>query len=204
MERLLTFQFGQPWWLLLLLLLPLAAWLQGRRGVVSSIRFSGVDALRKISGGQRTSPGQWFARVQLVVLTLLILALAKPEIAQGTSDDQKEGIDIVLCIDVSGSMDSKDFTYGPTQISRREALVMAINGVRRSPAQRSLRHDRLCRNTYLMSPLTTDGEWIKNVLKEIKTQGRHGDRRRHPGVDQVVEGRHRPVEGHHRGHGRGE
>lgn len=171
MERLLTFQFGQPWWLLLLLLVPLAAWLQGRKGVTSSVRFSGIDALRKIGGGQRTSPGKWYMRLQLVALTLLILAMARPEIAQGNSDDQKEGIDIVLCIDVSGSMDSKDFSYQGKQISRREALVMAINEfVDHRPNDR-FGMIGFAKYTYLMSPLTTDGEWIKNVLKEIRTQG---------------------------------
>jgi len=169
MDRLLTFQFGQPWWLLLLGLLPLLAWLQGRKGPSGAVRYSSVGLLRKIGVPPQTAAGQWLRTLVLIALGLLVLALARPRIAKGDSDDKKEGIDIVLCIDLSGSMEEKDFSYQGKNIPRSQALNMALNEfVSKRP------NDRFgivgfANDTYLVSPLTTDGDWIKGMLAVVKS-----------------------------------
>ncbi len=170
-DRLLTFGFGQPWWLLLLLLVPLAGRLQSKPGPGMSLAFSSVDILRKMAVAPLEVSGKWRYRFRLLAIVLLILALARPHIAQGNSNDKKEGIDIVFCIDVSGSMDTKDFNYQNKEISRREALIMAIERFVDNRPNDRFGMIGFAKNTYMMSPLTIDGEWIKNVLKNIKTQG---------------------------------
>lgn len=171
MERLLTFGFGDPWMLLALLLLPLAAWLEGKRRRTAAVRYSAVSLVRTVGGGVLTRPGRWRKRARLFALLLLLLALARPHIEQGSSNDRKEGVDIVFAVDVSGSMDEKDFSYKEGKISRLDALIMAIGDfVDKRPNDR-FGMVGFAGNTYLMSPLTLDGEWIKNVLKGIKTQG---------------------------------
>lgn len=171
-DRLKTFGFGQPWWLLLLGLVPLFLWLYGRSGgQMAAIRYSAVGVLRQVGKGVRKARGGWPVRLTVIALTLMTVAMARPRIEQGDSPDKKEGVDIVFCIDVSGSMDTKDFLHKGQQITRREALVMAINDfVDRRPNDR-FGMIGFAGNTYLMSPMTLDGEWIKNVLKTIVTQG---------------------------------
>jgi Ca-activated chloride channel family protein len=169
MDRLATFQFGQPWWLLLLGLIPLLAWLQGRRGRVAAVRFSSVGILRKIGALPESSAGRWKHRLALIALGLLVLALARPRMEKGDSDDKKEGIDIVLCIDLSGSMEAEDFIYEGKKIPRAKALNLALNEfVTKRP------NDRFgiigfATDTYLVSPLTMDGDWIKNILGVVKS-----------------------------------
>jgi len=172
MERLLTFGFGQPAWLVLLLLVPLVLWLEGRNGGTrTAVRFSSVGILRKLGHGVRSAQGGWPLRLTALALTLCILAMARPRIEQGESPDKREGVDIVFCIDISGSMDSKDFVNKGVKISRREALILAIEDfVDRRPNDR-FGMIGFAANTYLMSPMTIDGEWIKNVLKVIRTLG---------------------------------
>lgn len=171
MDRLLTFGFGQPWWLLLLALVPVFLWLQGRQGgAVPALKYSTVGILRKMGAGVRAATGGWPLRLAAIALVLMIIAMARPRIEQGDSPDKKEGVDIVFCIDVSGSMDEKDFLYKGQKISRREALIMAIEDfVDRRPNDR-FGMIGFAGYTYLMSPMTLDGQWIKNVLKAIKTQ----------------------------------
>lgn len=172
LERLLTFGFGQPFWLLLLALVPLFLWLEGRAGgTPAAVRFPSVAILRKIGAGLRTAQGGWPLRLTALSLALLVLAMARPRIEQGDSPDKREGVDIVFCIDISGSMESKDFLNKGVKISRREALILAIEDfVDRRPNDR-FGMIGFAGHTYLMSPMTIDGEWIKNVLKVIKTLG---------------------------------
>jgi Ca-activated chloride channel homolog len=170
-DRLLTLHFGQPWWLALLVLVPLLAWLQGRPGRSLAVRFSGMETLRKIGAVPQTARGHLISQWTLLPLFLLIVAMACPRIQGGDSKDKKEGIDIVFCVDVSGSMDEKDFDYKGNKISRREALVMAIDEFVDARPNDRFGMVGFAGHTYLMSPLTLDGEWIKNVLKNIRTQG---------------------------------
>jgi len=172
MERLLTFGFGQPWWLLLLGLVPLFAWLQGRAGGrTMALRFPTVGLLRKMGTGVRTAQGGWPVRMVMFALVLMILAMARPRMEQGDAPDKREGVDIVFCVDISGSMDARDFQYKGQKISRREALVLAIEDfVDRRPNDR-FGMIGFAGYTYLMSPMTMDGEWIKSVLKTIRTLG---------------------------------
>lgn len=169
MDRLLTFQFGQPWWLLLLGLLPALAWLQGRRGPSGAVRYSSVGILQKLGVAPRTAAGQWMKALTILALGLLVLALARPRVARGDSDDKKEGIDIVLCIDLSGSMEEKDFSYQGRNIPRSKALNMALNEFVTNRPNDRFGIIGFAADTYLVSPLTTDGDWIKGMLDFVKS-----------------------------------
>ncbi|MEZ0299387.1 MAG: VWA domain-containing protein [Candidatus Methylacidiphilales bacterium] len=167
-EFIQNFSFGQPWWLLLLLVLPAAGWLRGQLGKVPGLRYSSVNLLREVAGPIMRSPGKILLYLWLAALFLSIVALARPRLDLGSSPDQKEGVDIVFCVDVSGSMDQKTFPYKGTKISNREALIHAIGDfVDNRPSDR-FGMIGFAEHTYLMSPLTIDGDWIKSVLKEIK------------------------------------
>lgn len=169
-ERLSSLSFGQPFWLLLLLLVPLVAMLQGQVGRAAAVRYSAVRIIRKISTPVRRKPGRWLHSLGLLALILCVIAMARPRIEAGSSPDKKQGVDIVFCVDVSGSMDVEDFIYQGMPISKRKALVMAIKEfVDKRPNDR-FGMIGFAGSTYLMSPLTLDGEWIKSVLEEIQTK----------------------------------
>jgi Ca-activated chloride channel family protein len=170
-ERLLTFGFGEPWWLLLLLLLPVLAYLQAKTGNrVPSLTYSAVGILKNIGVGVKSRCGSWWINLELIALALLIVALAGPRIESGASPDRREGVDIVLAVDVSQSMDTKDFSSKNGKISRRDALIEAIaDFVDHRPNDR-FGMIGFAGNTYLMSPMTLDANWIKNVLKAIETK----------------------------------
>ena len=167
-ERLTAFSFGQPFWLVLLLLVPLAMWLRGGPGRVEAVPYSAVSIIRRIGFPVRRGPGAWMRHLGLVALGLSALAMARPRIDAGESPDAKNGVDIVFCVDVSGSMDTKDFPYKGGKVSKRDAYIMAIGElVDRRPNDR-FGMIGFAGDTYMLSPLTIDGEWIKDVLKEIR------------------------------------
>jgi Ca-activated chloride channel family protein len=102
-------RFANSWWLLLLLLLPVLAWLRGRRGQQPAFLYSSVALVKNIAGISRSHVGQVLARLRWLALALLIVGLARPQLGLGEAKVKASGVDIVVAIDLSGSMRSEDF-----------------------------------------------------------------------------------------------
>jgi Ca-activated chloride channel family protein len=104
-------RFANPALLALLALVPLYIYVEirHRRSRRPSVRFPDLGAVRAAAG--RSSAWKRHVRtgMRALVLTLLVLALARPQEGSGTDSVLSEGIDIVLAIDVSGSMRAEDF-----------------------------------------------------------------------------------------------
>lgn len=171
------FGFGQPAWLLLL---PVLLWWfrrKGGAGPVAAITHSSSGLLLALGKRRTGGPGRVLRCLRLVALVLVVSALARPRLPSGEAPDPGKGVDIMLVCDISRSMDTADFTRGAEKITRREALLGAI-----SEFVDNRKNDRVGmigfgKYAYLLSPLTTDGEWIKNVFRlvELKDATAIGD-----------------------------
>ena len=104
------FRFAYPYLLLLLLLVVPLIWYSVRKPRRErSIAFSSLSALD--AAGMRASFWKRYAKVALrtVVFVLIVLALARPQTGRSESSIESEGIDIMLLIDTSSSMQAEDF-----------------------------------------------------------------------------------------------
>ena len=101
-------RLDHPGFLLLLLLLPLLLWYLGQKNS-GRIRFSDLSIGRQIvpSFWVKCIPVLNFAR--FIVIVLMIFALARPQSSQSRERITSEGIDILLILDISGSMRAEDF-----------------------------------------------------------------------------------------------
>ena len=97
-------RFLHPQLLWFLALLPLLAVLHGRRGPAPALLFSSTSLAATLAGARKARPGSLLLLVRLAVLALLILALARPQQGNTTAEIKASGIDIILAVDVSGSM----------------------------------------------------------------------------------------------------
>jgi len=170
-SMLFSFGFGQPWWLLLIPVILWWFWRLGKTGSSAALTHSSTDLLIKLGKPRVGRPGQILRGLRLAGLILLVLALSRPRVPQGEQSDPNKGIDIMLVCDISGSMDTPDFSLGGKKITRREALLKAI-----SEFVDGRKNDRIgmvgfAANTYLLSPMTTDGNWIKDVFKMVALKG---------------------------------
>src|SRR3954471_12570711 len=107
--------FGHPYFLLLLLLLPLAAWLKGKRGKPAAFVYSSVQLVRGILNVTRTRSGGLVSALRWASLALFVLAMAQPRLTKSETRVSASGIDIAVAMDLSGSMRSEDFEVGPNQ-----------------------------------------------------------------------------------------
>jgi Ca-activated chloride channel family protein len=114
--------FGHPYFLLLLLVLPVLGWLKGKQGKPPAFVYSSVQLVRGILNVTRTRAGAFLAAMRWLILALLIIALAQPRLTKSETKISASGVDIAVALDMSGSMASEDFEVGRERLNR---LAMA-------------------------------------------------------------------------------
>src|SRR5947209_18259917 len=112
--------FAHPYLLLLLLLLPLTAWLKGRRGAPPAFLYSSVELAKDLFSTPRGKSGRWLSALRWLSLGLLIIALAQPRLSKSETKVSASGVDIVVALDMSGSMISEDFEVRGQRVNRFE------------------------------------------------------------------------------------
>lgn len=163
----MSFSFAHPWLLLLLLLVPWLAWLKSRRGSQAAFLYSSVALVKGITGITRASTGAILLRMRWVAVTLFLLALARPQFGEGETHISASGIDIVVALDLSGSMASEDF-----QLQGRAANRLAIaKDVLEKFVERRV-NDRIglvafAGRAYIASPLTLDHDFLLQNLERL-------------------------------------
>jgi Ca-activated chloride channel family protein len=158
------FAVHDPLWLLALLALPILGWLRGRRSVpVMLVPFAAAWHRPSL-----VSPSRWPAVLTFGGLTLLILALARPQRVEDKREVRSEGYDIVLAIDLSTSMRAEDFEKGGERINRLQAIKPVIQAfIERRPTDR-IGIVLFSGRAYTMAPLTFDHDWLARQLARVR------------------------------------
>lgn len=114
--------FYQPWYLLLLLILPLVAWRLWSKSRAQGVLFSttGFAEWLRPTWRQRLS---WLpAALTMAALALMIVALARPREGRQQTIVDSEGIAIEMIVDRSGSMRAMDFQIDGQHVDRLTAI----------------------------------------------------------------------------------
>ena len=161
-------RFAHPWFLLLLLLLPLLAWLKGRRGGQPAFLYSSVLLLKGITGVTRSHAGAILPRLRWLALALLIIGLARPQMGAGERAIKVSGVDIVVALDLSGSMNSEDFEIGGQRVNR----LFVAKDVLRSFIQKR-ESDRIglvafAGRPYVVAPPTLDHDFLLQNVDRLR------------------------------------
>ena len=102
--------------------------------------------------------------LRMLVLALIIIALARPQSTSRTQDITIEGIDIVVALDISGSMLAEDFKPNRMEAAKETALEF----VNMRPGDR-IGLTIFSGESFTMVPLTTDHELLKDMLRTVHT-----------------------------------
>ena len=160
--------FGHPYFLLLLLLLPVLGWLKGKQGKPPAFVYSSVQLVRGILNVARTRSGAFLAALRWLILALLIIALAQPRLTKSETKISASGVDIAVALDMSGSMASEDFEVGRERLSR---LAMAKAVLKKFIDKRP--SDRIgivafATQAYIACPLTLDHDFLMDNLARLE------------------------------------
>ncbi len=163
-----TFAFAQPWLLLLLLALPLLAWLAGGRGQAPAVVYSSLAPLKATGRRRKARVGGLLLTLLLLGLAALIVALARPQLGRTISRVQASGIDIMLLVDVSRSMLAEDLSIGEERANRLEAVKQVTQKFIESRPNDRIGILCFAGRPYLVSPLTLDHDWLLQNLERVR------------------------------------
>jgi Ca-activated chloride channel family protein len=163
--------FLQPEWLWLLALLPLVLLWRGRKGPVAAIEYSHVGVARLVARETRSRAGNWLLLLPVLSAALMILGMARPQLAHGRTQVSASGIDIMLDLDVSGSMQALDFKLGGQRVNRIDVVRSVVaNFIGERPDDR-IGLLSFAGAPYLVSPLTLDHGWLQQNLERVSVGG---------------------------------
>ncbi len=164
----MTLRFLHPALLWLLLLLPVFALIRGRSGPAPAVIFPTAGLLRLLGGKRKTRPGGLESALRLLTLALLLLALARPQLGRITTQVRASGIDILLAVDISGSMQALDFTLHDRPANRLQVVKSVVSRFIRERPNDRIGLLAFGGRPYLVCPLTLDHDWLQRRLASLE------------------------------------
>ncbi len=160
--------FAHPWLLLLLLAIPFIAWLRGQRGPAAALIFSSTTILRGIGKASAARAGKILRTLLYLSLAAFVVALARPQLGKSLSKVQASGIDIMIVLDVSGSMLTKDFTIGGEPATRLDAIREVTRKFIEARPNDRIGMVAFGAQPYIVSPMTLDHDWLLQNLDRVR------------------------------------
>jgi len=158
--------FAEPLFLYLLALIPamIAFYLFKQQKASASIRMPGLHSFEKANVTFRNYLRHIMFVLRIIAVAILIIIIARPQATDKFQDISTEGIDIVLALDISGSMLARDFRPDRLEASKNVATEF-ISG---RP------YDRIglvvfSGESFTQCPLTTDHAVLVNLMREIQS-----------------------------------
>lgn len=158
-------QFDNPELFVLFAIIPLLvlAYILRLRKGKASIRFSTFSFIPDSSADIMIKARHLPFGFSLLGLSLLVVALARPQSSLSWQDVTTEGIDIVMTMDISGSMLAEDLKPNRLEASKEVAMEFISNRP----------NDRIglvtfSGESFTQAPLTTDHAVLKNLFKDVK------------------------------------
>jgi Ca-activated chloride channel homolog len=157
---------ARPWFLLLLAIIPvLIVWyILKRNTTTTSMGYSDISGMENVRPTLRQRLMHLPFILRILIVSLLIFILAQPQKSFDKSDFKVEGIDILMSLDISGSMLAEDFKPNRLEASK-EVAMQFIDG---RP------NDRIglvifSSEAFMQCPLTIDHKVLKSFFTEVKS-----------------------------------
>jgi len=152
------------WWLALLLAIPLVAWLRSRRRApVLVVPFA---AAWHRPGTGTSAP--WPLTLAYLGFVLLAIALVRPQSAEVRQESNQRGYDIVLAIDLSGSMLTEDYERDRHRINRLQAVKPVLEAFINNRPNDRIALVVFSGRAYTMAPLTFDHDWLRRQTGRLR------------------------------------
>lgn len=162
----MAFEFAYPkalW--LLVLLIPIIAWyIFRKRKTEPTVLISTIQPVKKLSLPFKLVVSHLLFGLKLLAIALLIICLARPQSSNSWENESIQGIDIVMALDISGSMLARDFK--PDRLEASKDLATEFISGRPN--------DRIglvvfSGESFTQCPLTTDHAVLINLFRDIKS-----------------------------------
>jgi Ca-activated chloride channel family protein len=151
-----NYRLLNPEWFLALVLIALVSWARGRRRLpVLLVPFAASwyrPSLRSIS--------RWPGIFAMLGLIAIITALARPQKVEDKREVRSSGYDLMLAIDLSGSMLSEDYERNGEAINRIQAIKPVVQAFINNRPNDRIGIVVFSGRAYTLAPLTFDHDWL--------------------------------------------
>ncbi len=157
--------FAYPWVLFFLTLVPIMIawyWFKGRKSQ-PSINFSSIKVFENLPVSFKEKFRHLPFILRTIAVALLIIALARPQNYSSGENISTQGIDIVMALDISGSMISEDF-----KPNRVEAAKQVIRNFIRGRTSDRIGLVVFSRDAFTQCPMTIDYNVLINLLDQVE------------------------------------
>ena len=160
------FRFEDPWLLLFFLMVPFLI-MRGKGKQQATISYSSIDTLQAMRSARVEILSILPLALRMFAISLLVLALARPQEGHKSTEILSVGVDIILALDTSGSMQALDFIKDEKRDTR---LAMVKDVVSQFIDNRP--NDRMGMvvfgsEAYTQCPLTLDQGILKSFLSKL-------------------------------------
>jgi Ca-activated chloride channel family protein len=148
-------------------LLPIVMLWRGRRGPIAAIEYSDISLAREVARASRNRIGRLLWMLPILACALMIARLARPQRAHSRTEVTANGIDIVLGLDVSGSMQALDFKVDNQRVNRIEVVKSVVSKFIDERPDDRIGLIAFAGAPYLVSPITLDHDWLQQNLERV-------------------------------------
>ena len=161
-------RLADPWFLLLLGLLAILLPWRRRAAREAAVRFPSLGVLRLVAPAGAAHRRAVLGALRALVLILMAVALARPQLGTAETTVHREGVDVVLAVDVSGSMLAEDFSLDGTRSSRLDAVKSVVRDFVAARPQDRIGLVLFAARPHTQAPLTLDHGWLLQNLARAK------------------------------------
>ena len=160
------YEFANPkYFLILVLLVPMILWYVFReKRSHADLQFSSLKAFKGMKHAGRVWLRHVLFALKVLAIVFLVTALARPQSSNSWQTYTSEGIDIMLALDISGSMLARDFSPDRLEAAKDVATKFILER-----PQDKIGLVVFAGESFTQCPLTTDQAVLVNLLREVKS-----------------------------------
>ncbi|MCM1030221.1 MAG: VWA domain-containing protein [Oscillibacter sp.] len=158
------YEFANPkYFLILVLLVPMILWYIFReKRSHADLQFSSLKAFRGMKHAGRVWLRHVLFALKVLAIVFLVTALARPQSSNSWQTYTSEGIDIMLALDISGSMLARDFSPDRLEAAKDVATKFILER-----PQDKIGLVVFAGESFTQCPLTTDQAVLVNLMRDV-------------------------------------
>jgi Ca-activated chloride channel family protein len=161
---------------LLILLAAVAAWVFFRlKRKTPGLTYSHTHRLIRLTGNYSSLNERLPLILRALCLAFLVIAAARPQMYDVSSNTNSPGVDIMLCLDTSGSMQAMDFTLNGDRVNRLTAIKKVVTDFIKKREYDRIGLVVFGEEAFTQAPLTMDKGMLLGLVERMEI-GMAGDR----------------------------
>ena len=162
------FRLADPWFGLLLLVIPAVVYWRKRRMRQPSLAVSETASVSEVPASFRISTRWIIPLLSGLAFALLVFGLCRPQWGEKKIETLTEGINIILAVDISGSMNAIDFKLEGEMVNRLTAVKSVVSEFVAGRSGDRIGMVVFGTNAFTQVPLTRDYDTLSFILDRLK------------------------------------